>query len=162
MSDDHKPHPKYVRAYCAAALAAGIPTSSEGLMAHLRPLAKLGVDALQREISRFNAQVAKPLLDCEARRLEERARFVESERHRRFEEWLERQKDLLGEQAAAEFAGGPGYRIAATAGALSIVQFVRVLPGGRYIRFAARGGTEPLDAARDALAEIAGSVALKE
>jgi hypothetical protein len=68
----------------------------------------------------------------------------------------------IKEQAAAEFAGGPGYRITADAGALSIIQYVRVMPGGRFIRFAARGGIEALPATSDAVTEIASSVELKE
>jgi hypothetical protein len=66
------------------------------------------------------------------------------------------------EQAAATFAGGQGYFLSATSGDLALLQFIRVLPGGRYIRFVARGETGSLDATREAVMKIAQSVALKE
>jgi hypothetical protein len=66
------------------------------------------------------------------------------------------------EQVPATFAGGQGYFIAAASGDLSLLQLVRVLPGGRYIRLVARGETGMLDAAREAVMQVASSVALEE
>ncbi len=69
---------------------------------------------------------------------------------------------LPTEQAPATFAGGQGYSIAAVSGDLSLLQLIRVLPGGRYIRLVARGETGMLDATREAVMQVASSVALEE
>jgi hypothetical protein len=66
------------------------------------------------------------------------------------------------EQMPATFAGGQGYFLSATSDDLTLLQLIRVLPGGRYVRFVARGETGALESARDAVMEIAQSVALKE
>jgi hypothetical protein len=66
------------------------------------------------------------------------------------------------EQKRTTFAGGDGYFIAAAGANLSIMQFTRVLPGGRYIRMFARGDASALDEVREAITEIAYSVAIPE
>ena len=66
------------------------------------------------------------------------------------------------EQGATTFGGGPGHFIYAVAQDKAILQFLRVLPGGRYIRLLARGETSAMEGARAAVAEIASSVALPE
>lgn len=68
----------------------------------------------------------------------------------------------ISEQAPATFAGGQGYFISAVAGNLTLLQFTRVLPGGRYVRLAARGETAALENVRDAVKEIASSVEIPE
>jgi hypothetical protein len=68
----------------------------------------------------------------------------------------------ISEQAPATFAGGPGYFISAVADNLTVLQFMRVLPGGRYIRLVARGETAALESVRAAVVEIASSVEIPE
>lgn len=66
------------------------------------------------------------------------------------------------EQKPATFAGGDGYFIAAVGGDLGILQFTRVLPGGRYVRLFARGEPSALEDVREAVMEIASSVTIPE
>jgi hypothetical protein len=66
------------------------------------------------------------------------------------------------EQKPTVFVGGEGYFMAAVSGNFGILQFTRVLPGGRYVRLFARGEPSALEAVRDAVAEIASSVAIPE
>jgi hypothetical protein len=68
----------------------------------------------------------------------------------------------LAEQKAVTFAGGDGYFVAAVAGTLGVRQFVRVLPGGRYIQLFARGEPAALDGVSAQIAEIASSVELSD
>jgi hypothetical protein len=64
----------------------------------------------------------------------------------------------IGEQGAAPFAGGNGYRVSAVVGDRTVIQYVRIVPGGYYLRFLARGETGALQAVQAAIEEIAGSV----
>lgn len=58
----------------------------------------------------------------------------------------------------APFAGGNGFVVEGTAGERSLVQYLRILPGGSYLRFLARGPTAAMDAHAAAIAAIAGSI----
>lgn len=66
----------------------------------------------------------------------------------------------IGAQGPAPFAGGDGYRVAAVLDDRTIVQYVRIVPGGYYLRFVARGETSAMQSAEAAVAEIAASVEL--
>jgi hypothetical protein len=68
---------------------------------------------------------------------------------------------VVSEERAVAFAGGDGYYISAVAGDSTIVQFLRVLPTGSYMRFMSRGETSAMKDAAAAIQEIAGSVELK-
>jgi hypothetical protein len=68
------------------------------------------------------------------------------------------QEAEIGEQGPAPFAGGNGYRVSAVVKDRTVVQYVRILPGGYYLRFLARGETEALEAVKSAVEEIAASV----
>lgn len=61
-------------------------------------------------------------------------------------------------QGPAPFAGGNGYRVQAVLEDRTVVQYVRIVAGGYYLRFLARGETEALEAAATVVEEIAGSV----
>jgi hypothetical protein len=61
-------------------------------------------------------------------------------------------------QGPAEFAGGTGHVITAVAGERTAVQYLRIVPGGGYLRLLARGDTAAIQAAEAVLAEIAASV----
>ena len=65
------------------------------------------------------------------------------------------------ERATVQFAGDDGSYMIATVGELAIMQFMRVLSGGRYLLLAARGDKNALLATRAAVEEIASSVELK-
>jgi hypothetical protein len=65
---------------------------------------------------------------------------------------------VITEEGQAEFAGGTGYRIVATVEDRTVVQYVRIVPGGFYMRLLARGDTAAMQAAAGAIAEIAASV----
>jgi hypothetical protein len=65
---------------------------------------------------------------------------------------------VIGEQGPAPFAGGDGYRVSAVLADRTIVQYLRIVPGGYYLRFVARGETTALQAVETAIAEIAASV----
>ena len=64
----------------------------------------------------------------------------------------------IGAQGPAPFAGGNGYRVSAIVGDRTVVQYVRILAGGYYLRFLARGETGSLRAVEAAVEEIAASV----
>jgi hypothetical protein len=64
----------------------------------------------------------------------------------------------IREQGPALFAGGNGYRVSAVLADRTIVQYLRIVPGGYYLRFVARGETSALEAVAAAVEEIAGSV----
>jgi hypothetical protein len=66
------------------------------------------------------------------------------------------------EQKPAQFAGGQGHFISAAADGKSVLQFLRVLPGGSYVRLLASGETSAIEDARAAIMEIAASVELPE
>jgi len=65
---------------------------------------------------------------------------------------------VIGAQGPAPFAGGNGYRVSAVIADRTIVQYLRIVPGGYYLRFVARGETTALQAVEAAVEEIAGSV----
>ena len=65
------------------------------------------------------------------------------------------------EQKPTTFVGGNGYFVAAVFEDRTIVQYLRVVAGGSYLRLVARGETSAMEGAAAAIAEIAASVALK-
>jgi hypothetical protein len=67
----------------------------------------------------------------------------------------------ITEQGPAPFAGGSGYVVKAAVADRTVVQYVRIVPGGAYLRFLARGETGALEGAAAAIAEIADSVTPK-
>jgi hypothetical protein len=66
----------------------------------------------------------------------------------------------IKEQATKPFAGGEGQYIAAVAGDRTVLQYLRVLPGGSLIRLVARGDSAAIDELRETIAAIAASVEL--
>lgn len=60
----------------------------------------------------------------------------------------------------APFAGGTGFVVHASVGQRTIVQYLRIVPGGAYVRFLARGETAAMQDAAAAIAEVASSVEL--
>ena len=64
----------------------------------------------------------------------------------------------LTEQKPVTFAGGQGYFIAGDANGLTMLQFVRVLPNGTYVRLVARGETSAIAEVRAAVTATADSV----
>ena len=61
-------------------------------------------------------------------------------------------------QEPATFAGGKGYRITAAVEDRVAVQYLRILPGGTYLRFLARGTASAMQNAETVITEIAGTV----
>jgi hypothetical protein len=59
---------------------------------------------------------------------------------------------------AAPFAGGAGFVVEATVGERKVTQYLRILPGGTYVRFLARGPSGAMDDHAAAIDEIARSV----
>jgi hypothetical protein len=68
----------------------------------------------------------------------------------------------IAEQRPAPFAGGQGHFISAVADGKTVLQFLRVLPGGKYVRLLATGETSAIEDARAAVVEIASSVEVPE
>jgi len=62
------------------------------------------------------------------------------------------------EQAPAVFAGGNGYLVKAVVEDRTAVQYLRIIPGGGYLRLLARGRSSALPGVEAAIAEIASSV----
>jgi hypothetical protein len=62
------------------------------------------------------------------------------------------------EQSSTPFAGGPGYVVTAVVEDRTVVQYLRIVPGGAYLRLLARGPTTAMEAAEATIAELAGSV----
>lgn len=62
-------------------------------------------------------------------------------------------------QGPATFGGGAGYVVTAFVDDRTVVQYLRIVPGGAYLRFLARGQTGPMQTAEAAITAIAGSVA---
>jgi hypothetical protein len=60
------------------------------------------------------------------------------------------------------FAGGTGSFISAAANGRTVIQIVRVLPGGSLMRLLATGDTPAIEGARQAILDIASSVGLAE
>jgi hypothetical protein len=61
-------------------------------------------------------------------------------------------------QGPAAFAGGTGYVLTGVVEDRTVVQYVRILAGGSYLRFLARGETGAMQGAEAVIAEIAASV----
>ena len=66
------------------------------------------------------------------------------------------------EQKPAEFAGGEGHFISAAADGKTVLQFLRVVPGGSYVRLLASGETSAIEDARAAVMEVASSIELRQ
>jgi hypothetical protein len=61
-------------------------------------------------------------------------------------------------QGPTVFAGGDGYVVNGVVDNRTVVQYLRILAGGSYLRFLARGETSAMQAAEAAIVEIAQSV----
>ena len=61
-------------------------------------------------------------------------------------------------QGPATFAGGAGYVVTAVVEDRTVVQYLRIVPGGAYLRFLARGQTGAMQSAEATITEIAESV----
>lgn len=61
-------------------------------------------------------------------------------------------------QGPTTFAGGAGYVVTAVVEDRTVVQYLRIVPGGAYLRLLARGQTGPMETAEAAITAIAGSV----
>lgn len=66
------------------------------------------------------------------------------------------------ERRNVPFAGGTGNFISAAANGRTLMQFVRVLPGGSMMRLLATGDTPAIEGARRAILDIASSVQLPD
>jgi hypothetical protein len=64
----------------------------------------------------------------------------------------------ISAEGPMHFAGGTGYFIKAVVGERTVVQYFRIVPGGAYLRFLARGETSAMEAADAAIAQLAASV----
>jgi hypothetical protein len=65
---------------------------------------------------------------------------------------------LISSQGPAAFAGGDGYVISGVVENRSVVQYLRIIAGGNYLRFLARGETSAMQRAEAVISEIAQSV----
>jgi hypothetical protein len=61
-------------------------------------------------------------------------------------------------QVPAPFAGGAGYVVSAATEDRTVVQYLRILPGGAYLRFLARGPPSAMESAQAAITAVAESV----
>ncbi len=61
-------------------------------------------------------------------------------------------------QEPAPFAGGDGYVVTALVENRTVVQYLRIIPGGGYLRLLARGETSAMQGAEAVIKEIASSV----
>ena len=68
-----------------------------------------------------------------------------------------REAEVTAQEPAA-FAGGDGYVVTAVVENRTVVQYLRIIPGGGYLRLLARGETSAMQAAAAAIEEIASSV----
>jgi hypothetical protein len=68
----------------------------------------------------------------------------------------------ITEQRPTPFASGQGHFVSAVADGKTVLQFLRVLPGGKYVRLMAAGETSAIEDARAAVVEIASSVEVSE
>jgi len=66
------------------------------------------------------------------------------------------------ERRTTPFAGGSGNFISAAVNGRTVMQFVRVLPGGSLMRMLVTGDTPTIEGARQAILDIASSVELPE
>jgi hypothetical protein len=64
----------------------------------------------------------------------------------------------IAEQGPTAFAGGNGYLVKAVVEDRTALQYLRILPGGTYLRLLARGKTSGMAGVEAAIAEMAGSV----
>ncbi len=65
---------------------------------------------------------------------------------------------VIASQEPVPFAGGNGYRIRAVVADRTVVQYLRIVPGGAYVRLLARGQTGAIELAEETIAAIAASV----
>lgn len=61
-------------------------------------------------------------------------------------------------QGPAPFAGGTGYVVSAATEDRTVVQYLRIVPGGAYLRFLARGPASAMEAAKATITAVADSV----
>ena len=66
------------------------------------------------------------------------------------------------ERRNTPFAGGTGNLISAAANGRTVIQLIRVLPGGSLVRLLATGDTQAIEGARQAILDIASSVQLPD
>jgi hypothetical protein len=66
------------------------------------------------------------------------------------------------ERRSTPFAGGSGNFISAAANGRTVIQFVRVLPGGSLMRMLVTGDTPAIEEAHQAILDIASSVELPQ
>lgn len=64
-------------------------------------------------------------------------------------------------QGPAPFAGGAGYVVSAATEDRTVVQYLRIVPGGAYLRFLARGPASAMEAAKATITAVADSVEQK-
>ena len=64
----------------------------------------------------------------------------------------------IASQEPATFAGGKGYRITAVVEDRTAIQYLRIISGGAYLRFFARGTTSAMQNAEAVITELAGTV----
>lgn len=64
-------------------------------------------------------------------------------------------------QGPAPFAGGDGYLLTAVVENRTVVQYLRIVPGGVYLRLLARGETAAMQGAESVIREIASTVELR-
>ena len=65
---------------------------------------------------------------------------------------------IVTAQGPAPFAGGAGYLVSAATENRTVVQYLRIVPGGAYLRFLARGPASAMEAAKAPIAAVAESV----
>ena len=65
---------------------------------------------------------------------------------------------LISSQGPAAFAGGDGYVITGVVDNRTVVQYLRIVAGGAYLRFMARGETSAMQGTEAVITEIAQSV----
>jgi hypothetical protein len=61
-------------------------------------------------------------------------------------------------QGPTTFAGGAGYVVTAVVDDRTVIQYLRIVPGGAYLRLLARGQKGPMETAEAVITAIAGSV----
>jgi hypothetical protein len=64
----------------------------------------------------------------------------------------------IAAQGPTAFAGGTGYVVTAVVAERTVVQYLRIIPGGGYLRLLARGETSAVQGAEALIGEIASSV----
>jgi hypothetical protein len=61
-------------------------------------------------------------------------------------------------QGPVPFAGGAGYKVVGVVEDRTVIQYLRIIPGGSYLRFLARGPTSAIQSAETPIAGVADSV----